>query len=266
MSDEEDQDESVGEELDEECYDDDQDECSECYECGRSLDREEARGLWNGNCGICYWEIRIGNLRGHLPRSLDVREVRGDHQKPCDECGLCNFDYGDYYVYDAASPWGTEKYCLECAEKKFLCDWDAESPWEDLSDSGDDHDSGDNDDHDPDEIGKTAQEKCAEILPEILQISAERAKVKNEATNKRSNVMLVNRSPEPIGAEPSTSDATTTSTMHKRTTSTTTAATDCGSAEGPSEGDVSKNVIAKRRKCGPSNQTRISDFFQPHVK
>ena len=53
-----------------------------------------------------------------MMRGFAVRDVRGAHRKPCSECGKKDWWPGEYYVYDAANPWGTDKYCLDCAEWK----------------------------------------------------------------------------------------------------------------------------------------------------
>jgi len=50
---------------------------------------------------------------------FEVLEVRGSHRKPCSHCSLRDWQDELYYVVDASNPWGTDKYCLDCAEMVF---------------------------------------------------------------------------------------------------------------------------------------------------
>jgi hypothetical protein len=62
---------------------------------------------------------RVDRLRFKLPSNFEVREVSGSHRKPCSRCGMNNFYPGSYYVFDCVNPWGTDKFCLQCAEMHF---------------------------------------------------------------------------------------------------------------------------------------------------
>lgn len=65
-------------------------------------------------------KIRVANLRRLLPSKYEVREVTGSHRKPCSDCGKQSWSCGDYYVFDSSNPYGTAKFCIECAEHR---DW-----------------------------------------------------------------------------------------------------------------------------------------------
>ena len=68
-------------------------------------------------------EEKLDTVHGiamHLPPGWDIREVAGNHRKPCSDCGSNEWFPGDYYVYDASHPWGTEKYCMDCANARFV--------------------------------------------------------------------------------------------------------------------------------------------------
>ena len=62
---------------------------------------------------------RAAALAPKLPPNFAIREVSGNHRKPCSECGTSDFYPGSFYIYDAVSPWGTDKFCLDCAEMRF---------------------------------------------------------------------------------------------------------------------------------------------------
>ena len=62
---------------------------------------------------------RVDRLRFKLPSNFEVREVSGSHRKPCSQCGMNDFFPGSFYVYDCVNPWGTDKFCLDCAEMRF---------------------------------------------------------------------------------------------------------------------------------------------------
>lgn len=62
---------------------------------------------------------RAAVLRAKLPPNYGIREVSGSHRKPCSECGLSDFFPGSFYIYDHVNPWGSDKFCLDCAEMRF---------------------------------------------------------------------------------------------------------------------------------------------------
>jgi len=62
---------------------------------------------------------RVDRLRFKLPSNYEVCEVSGSHRKPCSGCGMNNFFPGSFYVYNRVNPWGTDKFCLQCAEMRF---------------------------------------------------------------------------------------------------------------------------------------------------
>eukprot|EP00187_Rhodella_violacea_P010660 CAMPEP_0174893040 /NCGR_PEP_ID=MMETSP0167-20121228/7896_1 /TAXON_ID=38298 /ORGANISM="Rhodella maculata, Strain CCMP736" /LENGTH=245 /DNA_ID=CAMNT_0016131707 /DNA_START=73 /DNA_END=810 /DNA_ORIENTATION=+ len=95
----------------------------ECVECEADLDPEEAEEK-KGICYNCTERKRVDALRMRLPGNFTVREVSGNHRKPCSECGMNSWGPGDWYVFDVVKPWGTEKYGLECAENN---DWSSDS-------------------------------------------------------------------------------------------------------------------------------------------
>jgi len=45
-----------------------------------------------------------------------LQEVRASHRKPCTMCNSCTWGLGDYYIYDASQPFGTDKICMQCAD------------------------------------------------------------------------------------------------------------------------------------------------------
>lgn len=104
----------------------------ECDECGRTLDYEEAEEN-DGMCWDCAKSVRAEQVRRRLPPNYSIRKVRGNHSKPCSDCGTRDFWQGDYYVYDSVQPWGTDKYCLDCAETR---DWGNSDDEEDDEDDG----------------------------------------------------------------------------------------------------------------------------------
>ena len=93
-----------------------------CDECGRWMDSEEAEI----NVGICYEctsDIKAAQVRRKIPSTYEVRQVTGSHRKPCSDCGYSSWFHGDHYVYNSSNPWGTGKFCLDCAETR---DWSDE--------------------------------------------------------------------------------------------------------------------------------------------
>lgn len=75
----------------------------ECDECGRTLDYEEAEEN-DGMCWDCAKSVRAEQVRRRLPPNYSIRKVRGNHSKPCSDCGTRDFWQGDYYVYDSVQP------------------------------------------------------------------------------------------------------------------------------------------------------------------
>jgi len=96
-----------------------------CDECGCDLDEMEIDDFYIvPMCQDCTKTCRVSQVRQELPAHFDIKEVRGKHAKPCSGCSKTDWGWGDYYVHDLNSHWGTsEKYCLECAELK---DWNSE--------------------------------------------------------------------------------------------------------------------------------------------
>ena len=76
---------------------------------------------------------KVDEVQRHLPSGWAIREVSGNHRKPCSDCGHSSWFPGEFYIYDAAQPWGTDKYCLDCAEMKFLYGGDSEEEDEELA-------------------------------------------------------------------------------------------------------------------------------------
>ena len=107
------------EEEDEE--EEDEGEERECDECGDWYPRGELDE--DGFCFACAErEETMGQVRrvqSLLPGNMAVREVAGNHRKPCSRCGKDSWYPGEWYVYDAAQPWGSDKFCLDCAEMEF---------------------------------------------------------------------------------------------------------------------------------------------------
>jgi len=62
---------------------------------------------------------RVREVEEALPGNMAVREVVGAHTTPCSDCGKSSWGYGEYYVYDAQQPWGSDKFCLDCAHMKY---------------------------------------------------------------------------------------------------------------------------------------------------
>ena len=77
---------------------------------------------------------KVDEVQQHLPHGWAIREVVGSHRKPCSDCGHSSWFAGEFYVYDAAQPWGTDKYCLDCAEMKFVHGRDSEDSDDDEED------------------------------------------------------------------------------------------------------------------------------------
>ena len=141
--------------------DEDEGEERECEECGDWYPRDELDE--DGYCYSCAESAEImGQVRrvaGLLPRNMTVKEVRGNHSKGCDSCGKSDWSMGEWYVYDAANPWGGDKYCLDCAEVEYAGnDSSDEDEGEDEGEEGeeeedDDQDHSGNDQHKAEEIG-----------------------------------------------------------------------------------------------------------------
>lgn len=95
--------------------------CDECFQYIDDVEFEENDGV----CWTCAKAIEVDSLvrRLRLPSNYEAKEVSGNHRKPCSDCGKCNWELGDWYVYDKVNPWGTDKFCLECAESR---DWEEE--------------------------------------------------------------------------------------------------------------------------------------------
>jgi hypothetical protein len=50
-----------------------------------------------------------------LPPHWEAREVRGNHRKPCSECGKAHWYDGEYYFTARGNlAWGAEKICEDC--------------------------------------------------------------------------------------------------------------------------------------------------------
>eukprot|EP00548_Thalassiothrix_antarctica_P016781 CAMPEP_0194183010 /NCGR_PEP_ID=MMETSP0154-20130528/28797_1 /TAXON_ID=1049557 /ORGANISM="Thalassiothrix antarctica, Strain L6-D1" /LENGTH=152 /DNA_ID=CAMNT_0038899669 /DNA_START=23 /DNA_END=482 /DNA_ORIENTATION=- len=114
-----------------------EEEQPECEECGNWLDPEEAEEC-DGWCYRCHGSIKVNRIRAMIPSNFEIREVSGNHRKPCSNCGKRYWLKGDWYVCDAIQPWGTDKYCLDCAEHK---------NWGGSFDSADESDDQMNDDY-----------------------------------------------------------------------------------------------------------------------
>ena len=56
-----------------------------CDECGRIMDLEEAEE-GDGTCYQYCAYIRAYQLRLRLPGNMEIREVSGNHRKPCSDC------------------------------------------------------------------------------------------------------------------------------------------------------------------------------------
>ena len=69
---------------------------------------------------------RAASVACMLPPNYAIRKVTGSHRKPCSECGTSDFYPGSYYIYDHVSPWGSDKYCLDCAEMHFSRDFESD--------------------------------------------------------------------------------------------------------------------------------------------
>eukprot|EP00986_Skeletonema_menzelii_P007339 scaffold2854_cov140-Skeletonema_menzelii.AAC.15 len=90
-----------------------------CDECGRWMDGEEAE-INDGICYECTDNIKAARVRRKIPSTYEVRQVTGSHRKPCSDCGFKSWLHGEYYVFNSSNPWGTGKFCLDCAENR---DW-----------------------------------------------------------------------------------------------------------------------------------------------
>jgi hypothetical protein len=56
---------------------------------------------------------------------LSSKEVRGNHKKPCDDCGM-RFDYGDWYFTEPGfAARGGDKFCVTCkyGDQILCCAW-----------------------------------------------------------------------------------------------------------------------------------------------
>ena len=73
-------------------------------------------------------ENQVTAVRDRLPWSYRLAEVRGNHRKGCSECGYDAWLPGEYYVFNHIKPWGTNKYCLNCAETAEFSDDDDDDP------------------------------------------------------------------------------------------------------------------------------------------
>jgi hypothetical protein len=62
---------------------------------------------------------RIRKLITQLPPDIEIAQVLGAHQKRCSECAKGDWAIGDWYVSNKKNPYGTSKYCLECAENEY---------------------------------------------------------------------------------------------------------------------------------------------------
>lgn len=118
----------------------------ECDDCGCQLDEYEVE-FNDGICHHCKDATRIYQLQARLPSNMSVRKVTGNHRKPCSDCGTCCFLPGDFYVYDSMQPWGTDKYCMDCAELKY----DGGGSSEDEDEDEDENEDENNDSRSPDE-------------------------------------------------------------------------------------------------------------------
>ncbi|KAL7574694.1 hypothetical protein ACA910_003037 [Epithemia clementina (nom. ined.)] len=156
-------------EEEEDSTDDDegQDE-RECEDCGNWIDAEESMDN-DGLCYSCVENIRVNRVRQRLPGNFTIREVAGNHRKPCSECGKNDWCDGDWYIHDASHPWDTEKFCFDCAEGK---NWGDDSSLDDDNDDEcDDNDDDDNDNDDDDDDGEEEEvkERGGEIGGEVQQ-------------------------------------------------------------------------------------------------
>lgn len=84
---------------------DNEEDCRVCEECECDMDPDEAE---DDICFSCTKEMEVDRLRARLPPNMCIRQVAGNHRKPCFDCGTCDFYYGDYYVYDQSCPWDTD--------------------------------------------------------------------------------------------------------------------------------------------------------------
>ena len=101
----------------EEEEEEDEEEEVVCDECGEIQDEPF---MLNDDemCDRCVRLIRTDEVGRKLPPNYQIREVSGNHRKPCSDCGKNDWFRGDYYVFDAFQPYGTDKYCLDCADNK----------------------------------------------------------------------------------------------------------------------------------------------------
>ena len=84
----------------------------ECDECRCAMDKFKAK---DGMCNQCHTLIlRCYQLQARLPDHLIVRDVKGNHTRPCSDCGTCDWLRVRFYVnLDYLN-----KYCIDCAELK----------------------------------------------------------------------------------------------------------------------------------------------------
>ena len=61
----------------------------------------------------------VRSVQSRLPPNMSVKQVAGNHRKPCSECGKSDWFDGEWYIYDHVQPWGSDKYCLNCADMQF---------------------------------------------------------------------------------------------------------------------------------------------------
>ena len=62
---------------------------------------------------------RMREVEEALPVNMALLEVVGADSTPCSDCGKSSWGYGEYYVYDAQQPRGSDKFCLDCAHMKY---------------------------------------------------------------------------------------------------------------------------------------------------
>ena len=69
-------------------------------------------------------ESRRRRLKSLLPRNMVIKSVKDAerHTKKCSDCGMLDWENGDYYVTDDVRWWDADKLCLYCAEMRFTAD------------------------------------------------------------------------------------------------------------------------------------------------
>mmetsp|Transcript_46597 Transcript_46597/g.77024 ORF Transcript_46597/g.77024 Transcript_46597/m.77024 type:complete len:283 (+) Transcript_46597:20-868(+) len=85
----------------------------------------------------CNDGARCREVMDALPPNMSIRAVGGSHRKECSDCGYNDWGPGDYYVYDAQQPWGTDKLCLDCAHLKYCLQGDSEDEDDESEDDED---------------------------------------------------------------------------------------------------------------------------------